>query len=344
LITKEELMKIQILHQQGLSQRAIAKQLGISRNTVKRYLRAKVDTPVYAARTKGGSLLNPFKPFLHSRIAQAKPVHLSGEVLFRELKERGYTGSLSLLRQYLYQYRGKAVPEPVIRFETEVGKQMQVDWGQMQGGKEPIHAFIAVLGYSRAMMVIFTDNMRYATLEQCHRLTFEYFQGIPREVWYDNMKTVVIERDAYGEGEHKLHQAFYQFAKSMGFIPKLCHTYRPQTKGKVERMVRYVRDNFFRPLQTKLMALGQTLDINTANEQVALWLETVAHQRIHDTTKQKPAERLVEERKALQALPPRLLPVASTLPEHNSLPSLCVLSQQPLHHDLSIYDQLMEAI
>lgn len=337
-------MKIQILHQQGLSQRAIAKQLGISRNTVKRYLRAKIDTPVYSAREKGRSLLDPFKSFLHSRIAQAKPVHLSGEVLFRELKELGYTGSLSLLRQYLFQYRGKPTPEPVVRFETEVGKQMQVDWGQMRGGKTPIHAFIAVLGYSRAMMVVFTDNMRYDTLEQCHRLTFDYFQGIPREVWYDNMKTVVVERDAYGEGAHKLNQAFYQFAKSMGFIPKLCHTYRPQTKGKVERMVRYVRDNFFRPLNTKLMALGQILDVNTANEQVALWLDTVAHQRIHDTTKQKPAERLVEERKVLQTLPPRLLAVASSLPDNSPLPSLSKLSQQPLHHDLSVYDQLMEAI
>lgn len=337
-------MKIQILHQQGLSQRAIAKQLGISRNTVKRYLRANIDTPVYSAREKGRSLLDPFKSFLHSRIAQAKPVHLSGEVLFRELKELGYTGSLSLLRQYLFQYRGKPTPEPVVRFETEVGKQMQVDWGQMRGGKAPIHAFIAVLGYSRAMMVVFTDNMRYDTLEQCHRLTFDYFQGIPREVWYDNMKTVVVERDAYGEGAHKLNQAFYQFAKSMGFIPKLCHTYRPQTKGKVERMVRYVRDNFFRPLNTKLMALGQILDINTANEQVVLWLDTVAHQRIHDTTKQKPAERLVEERKVLQTLPPRLLAVASSLPDNSPLPSLSRLSQQPLHHDLSVYDQLMEAI
>ncbi|CAM5208233.1 transposase for insertion sequence IS100 [Alishewanella longhuensis] len=337
-------MKIQILHQQGLSQRAIAKQLGISRNTVKRYLRAKIDTPVYSAREKGRSLLDPFKSFLHSRIAQAKPVHLSGEVLFRELKELGYTGSLSLLRQYLFQYRGKPTPEPVVRFETEVGKQMQVDWGQMRGGTAPIHAFIAVLGYSRAMMVVFTDNMRYDTLEQCHRLTFDYFQGIPREVWYDNMKTVVVERDAYGEGAHKLNQAFYQFAKGMGFIPKLCHTYRPQTKGKVERMVRYVRDNFFRPLNTKLMALGQILDINTANEQVVLWLDTVAHQRIHDTTKQKPAERLVEERKVLQTLPPRLLAVASSLPDNSPLPSLSRLSQQPLHHDLSVYDQLMEAI
>ena len=337
-------MKIQILHQQGLSQRAIAKQLGISRNTVKRYLRANVDTPVYSPRAKGHSLLDTFKPFLHSRIAQARPVHLSGEVLFRELKELGYTGSLSLLRQYLYQYRGKPAPAPVVRFETEVGKQMQVDWGQMRGGKHPIHAFIAVLGYSRAMMVIFTDNMRYDTLEHCHRQTFEYFQGIPREIWYDNMKTVVVERDAYGEGKHKLQQAFYQFAKSMGFIPKLCQTYRPQTKGKVERMVRYVRDNFFRPLNTKLMAQGQTLDIDTANEHVTLWLNTVAHQRIHDTTKQKPADRLIEERQALQTFPAHIAPASPSLPVTSALPSLDALSQHPLHHDLSIYDQLMEAI
>lgn len=149
-------------------------------------------------------------------------------VLFREVKELGYTGSLSLLRQYLYQYRGLPTLQPIVRFETEPGKQKQVDWGQMRGGKQPIHAFIAVLGYSRAMCVVFTDNMRYDTLEHCHRLTFDYFQGVvPREVWYDNMKTVVIERDAYGEGEHRLHQPFYQFAKTMGFIPKLCHTYRP---------------------------------------------------------------------------------------------------------------------
>jgi len=61
-------------------------------------------------------------------------VPLSGVVLFRELKELGYTGSLSLLRQYLYLYRGKPTPEPIVPFETEAGKQMQVDWGQMRGG------------------------------------------------------------------------------------------------------------------------------------------------------------------------------------------------------------------
>ncbi len=344
MITKEELMKIQILHQQGMSQRAIARELGISRNTVKRYLRLGVDTPKYATRKKRTSMLEPYKSFLHSRIAQAKPVHLSGVVLFREIQELGYTGSLSLLRHYLHRYRGIKAPAPIVRFETKAGKQMQVDWGQMRGGKEPLHAFIAVLGYSRAMFVVFTDNMRYDTLEHCHRLTFDYFQGIPQEVWYDNMKTVVIERDAYGEGRHKLHQPFYQFAKSMGFLPKLCHNYRPQTKGKVERMVRYVRDNFYRPLSTKLAALGQRIDLRTANDEVCLWLETIAHQRIHDTTKQKPADRLAEERPALQALPPQILPVTASQAETVRLPSVNLLNRQPLHHDLSIYDQLAEGL
>jgi hypothetical protein len=106
-------------------------------------------------------------------------------------------------------------------------------------------------------------------------------------------------------------------------------------------MVRYVRDNFFRPLNTKLMSFGQMLDKETANEHVALWLETVAHQRIHDTTKQKPADRLIDERKVLQPLPPQILPVAPSLLTESTLPSSCVLNQQPLHHDLSVYDQLV---
>jgi transposase len=337
-------MEIQVLHQQGLSQRSIAKQLGLSRHTVKRYLDHNIVVPTYATRAKVPSILNPYKTYLHQRIAQASPVHLSGVVLLREIQALGYSGSLSLLRLYLHQYRGQRTPEKVLRFETEAGKQMQVDWGQMRGGKHPIHAFIAVLGYSRAMMVIFTDNMRYETLEHCHRLSFDYFQGIPQEIWYDNMKTVVVERDAYGEGAHKLNQAFYQFAKSMRFIPKLCRAYRPQTKGKVERMVRYVRDNFYRPLSTKLAAFGQTIDIVTANEAVLPWLETVAHQRIHDTTKQKPAERLIEERKALQALPPAILPIVERLETAYLLPSFMDLNMPPLHHDLSCYEQLVEAV
>ncbi len=342
MISKEELMNIQVLHQQGYSQRAIAKQLGISRNTVKKYLTSNPEEPKYSNRPKTDSKLDTYKPFLHSRIAQASPIHLSGVVLFREIKEQGYSGSLSLLRQYLYDYRGKPEVQPVIRFETPAGKQMQVDWGQMRGGKKPIHAFVAVLGFSRALFVVMTDNMRYETLEQCHRQAFDYFQGIPQQIWYDNMKTVVIERDAYGEGQHKLHQSFYQFSKTMGFIPKLCKPYRPQTKGKVERMVRYVRDNFYRPLATQLSAADLDVDVEIINIACQQWLDTVANQRVHDTTREKPADKLIQERPYLQNLPPKLLPALPQIAVSDSPVSEVTFEEIPLHHELNIYEQLLE--
>lgn len=345
MLSVEEVMKIKILHQQGYSQRAIAKELGISRRTVIKYLNQPDDKPAYSARPEVKSKLDDVKPYLHSRIAQAAPVHLSAEVLFREIREIGYQGSLSLLRQYLRQYRGIKPDEPVVRFETPPGKQMQVDWGQMRGGKHPIHAFIAVLGYSRAMCVVFTDNMRYETLEQCHRLTLEYFQGVPCDIWYDNMKTVVIERDAYGEGRHRLQAGFRQFAKDCGFIPKLCYPYRPQTKGKVERMVRYVRDNFYRPLSTQLAASGVTIDTEIANAEVLLWLDKVAHQRCHDTTKEKPAVRLQRERPYLKplSLPLRSVPMVEHKQTDDMLSTEAMAQTLPLHHGLHIYEQLVEA-
>jgi len=344
MISKEELMKIKVLTHQGMSQRAIAKQLGISRNTVKKYLNGDFDKPHYATRKSGISKLEAFKPYLHSRLAKATPIHLSAVVLHREIKEQGYLGSISLLRHYLYQYRGVTPPQPIVRFETEAGKQMQVDWGQMRGGKKPLHAFVAVLGYSRALFVAITDNMKYATLEECHRQAFDYFQGIPQEIWYDNMKTVVIERDAYGEGKHRLNQSFYQFSKEIGFIPKLCKPYRPQTKGKVERMVRYVRDNFYRPLATKLSAIELTLDVETANIEIMVWLNNIANQRIHDTIKVKPADRLKEEQPYLQSLPPKLLPAPPQL-KIKTIPTLNKkFDMKSLHHELNIYEQFSEAL
>jgi transposase len=344
MISKEEFMKIKVLAKQGMSQRSIAKQLGISRNTVKKYLKGNFDQPNYATRKSGISKLEAYKPYLHSRLAKAAPIHLSAVVLLREIKAQGYSGRISLLRQYLHQYRGSVEVQPIVRFETEAGKQMQVDWGQMRGGKSPLHAFVAVLGYSRALFVAITDNMRYETLEACHRQAFDYFQGIPQQIWYDNMKTVVIERDAYGEGQHRLNQSFYQFSKEIGFIPKLCKPYRPQTKGKVERMVRYVRDNFYRPLASKLSALELTLDVETANIEIIDWLNNVANQRIHDTIKVKPADRLKEEQKYLQDLPPKqaLAPPQAT---EIVMPILDIpLDTQPLHHELSIYEQFSGAL
>ena len=344
MISTEELMTIKILYQQGYSQRAIAKKLGISRQTVKRHLLQELDSPVYQSRPLTEHKLDAHKPYINERIKNAHPVHLSAVVIMREIKEQGYRGGITRLRQYLFDLRGVKPSLDVIRFETEPGKQMQVDWGQMRGGKAPIHAFVAVLGFSRALFVYYTDNMRYETLEQCHRLAFEYFQGIPEQVLYDNMKTVVLERNAYGVGHHRFHAGFYQFAKEMGFIPKLCKPYRPQTKGKVERMVRYVRDDFYRPLASKLKSAGITIDVDTANIKGMHWLNEVANVRIHDTTKEKPIERLINERLVLQPLPYTVIKEIKTTHYDKDVIVPMHFDQQPLHHDLSIYNDLCQVV
>lgn len=108
---------------------------------------------------------------------------------------------MTILREYIRSLVTPATSEPIARFETPPEQQMQVDWGTMRHGKNPLHTFVAVLGFSRMLYVEFTDNMRYETLENCHRNAFTFFGGIPHEVFYDNMKTVVLERDAINQAD-----------------------------------------------------------------------------------------------------------------------------------------------
>ncbi|HBL9191499.1 TPA: IS21-like element IS100 family transposase, partial [Escherichia coli] len=194
--------------------------------------------------------------------------------------------------------------EPAVRFETEPGRQMQVDWGTMRNGRSPLHVFVAVLGYSRMLYIEFTDNMRYDTLETCHRNAFRFFGGVPREVLYDNMKTVVLQRDAYQTGQHRFHPSLWQFGKEMGFSPRLCRPFRAQTKGKVERMVQYTRNSFYIPLMTRLRPMGITVDVETANRHGLRWLHDVANQRKHETIQARPCDRWLEEQQSMLALPP----------------------------------------
>ncbi|GHO33556.1 hypothetical protein MY014_42000 [Escherichia coli] len=126
---------------------------------------------------------------------------------------------MTILRAFIRSLSVPQEQEPAVRFETEPGRQMQVDWGTMRNGRSPLHVFVAVLGYSRMLYIEFTDNMRYDTLETCHRNAFRFFGGVPREVLYDNMKTVVLQRDAYQTGQHRFHPSLWQFGKEMGFSP-----------------------------------------------------------------------------------------------------------------------------
>jgi transposase len=187
MFTREGCMEVKILHRQGKSIRAIALELGISRNTVRKYLRNEIE-PAYSARPERPGKLEAFQTYLQERVKAAHPATLPATVLFRELQERGYTGSLSLLRMHLREGRPVTAPEPMVRFETEPGRQCQMDWVEFRKGRDRLAAFVATLGYSRASYVEFVTDEKLETLLACHGNAFDYFGGVPREVLYDNMK------------------------------------------------------------------------------------------------------------------------------------------------------------
>ncbi|KGA50788.1 integrase core domain protein [Yersinia pestis] len=157
------------------------------------------------------------------------------------------------------------------------------------------------------------------------------------KVLYDNMKTVVLQRDAYQTGQHRFHPSLWQFGKEMGFSPRLCRPFRAQTKGKVERMVQYTRNSFYIPLMTRLRPMGITVDVETANRHGLRWLHDVANQRKHETIQARPCDRWLEEQQSMLALPPEKKEYDVHLDEN-----LVNFDKHPLHHPLSIYDSFAE--
>ncbi|HHO6267905.1 TPA: IS21 family transposase, partial [Escherichia coli] len=175
--------------------------------------------------------------------------------------------------------------------------------------------------------------------ETCHRNAFRFFGGVPREVLYDNMKTVVLQRDAYQTGQHLFHPSLWQFGKEMGFSPRLCRPFRAQTKGKVERMGQYTRNSFYIPLMTRLRPMGITVDVETANRHGLRWLHDVANQRKHETIQARPCDRWLEEQQSMLALPPEKKEYDVHLDEN-----LVNFDNPPLHHPLSIYDSFCRGV
>lgn len=293
MISQREFIMIHELKKQGYSIHAIARITGKDRKTIRYHLR-KAELETISRTNKKPSKLDGFKGYILERISKTSARIPSG-VILKELISAGYTGSLRILQEFLQiEYAKRVKPDPVIRFETAPGYQAQVDWTILRTGKTPLYAFVMTLGYSRASFVHFTTNMESTTLIDCHHRAFAYFGGVPKTILFDNMRTVVDKRDAYGDGQHRFNDAMTQLAKDCGFAIKLCKPYRARTKGKVERFNHYLKGNFYRPLIAKLS--GGIIQINAEllNSYIHGWLNE-ANNRIHGTTNKKPNDMLKEE-------------------------------------------------
>ena len=345
-------MEIEILRKHGFSLRRIAAEVGCAVNTVRSHLATGV-SPTYARQKKRPSKLAVYESYLRERQAAAHPNWIPATVLFREIVERGYIGGMSQLRAFLRSIRPATPADSVVRFETEPGEQMQIDWVEFRKGSAPLYAFCATLGYSRASHVEFVSDMKVGTLIDCHQKAFIALGGVPKRLLFDNMKTVVLERDVDGPGEHRYHAGFLDYAKHCGFVIKLCRPYRARTKGKVERFNGYLRRSFYVPLASRLQQAGLQLDVATANAEVRRWQKEVANERLHGTTGCKPADRLREEQPHLQTLPPpwrgdiaAARPVSASPPVDTPRPQPLLVSARiaaptPTQHPLAVYEQLL---
>lgn len=334
-------MEIRVLAKHGKGIREIAREMGVSRNTVRRYLR-EPEAARYRSRPPRPAKLDPYRAFIIERLAAAAPAIIPASVLLSELRDRGYDGGYTMLKVFVASLRPKAAVEPVVRFETEPGVQMQADWATIRrGGADRLSVFVATLGWSRAAYVEFVSDERVETLMACHEHAFLAFGGVPREVLYDNVKTVVLERDAYGRGRHRFHAGFRDFASHHGFRPRLCQPYRAQTKGKVERFIRYLRSSFWVPFASRLTQEGLVADQDAANTAVGRWLREVANARVHATTGKIPAERLAIEQAHLQPLAASYAGKIVRLAGHR--PATPARPAVGLQHPLSVYDAFVGA-
>ena len=293
-----ELMTILDLHRQGLTVSAIARQLGLDRKTVAKYIARGLEPPAYGPRPPRPRATDAFLPYLQERLA-AYP-QLTAVRLWREVKERGFVGAYTAVKRAVVQIR-PSHPLPVeVRFETPPGEQAQVDLARFEvtfadepGATRIVWLFSMVLGHSRLIWARFVTHQDLQTVLRCHIAALQAIGGAPREILYDRMKTAVTGEDP--DGLVVYNRGLLDLARHYGFLPRACRPYRAKTKGKVERPFRYVREDFF-----LARAFRNLDDLNT---QLRHWLDTVANARVHATTKRMVAEAFAEERPHLRPLP-----------------------------------------
>lgn len=293
VVGMEGYLDIVELWRAGRSISEISRQTGHDRKTVRRLLEQGPPGP--RAPRQVSSKLDPFREYLIKRLIDDKVTNAA--VLFDEIRARGYDGGRSILWDFLRPLRGVLEDKVTPRFETPPGKQAQADWGDFKKpARRRVNGFVFTLGFSRAMYLEFSDTQALAALLTCHENAFKYLGGVPEEVLYDRMKTVWLRDDH--RGDPVFHPGLLDFAAHYGYRPRLCKARRPQTKGKVENGVGYVRKNFW----PRVVGYEGAGDLNLS---AVHWLDHTANTRIHGTTGEHPLDRLpLEQLRLLDGVPP----------------------------------------
>ena len=276
-----------------MSKAAMARIMGCDPRTVKRYLEG------YELKKKRKILkkskLDKFKETIISKLE----IGCTSMAIFKFIQKDGYTGSYSLVADFVQKHKEEQIKKATIRFETAPGLQAQVDWKEnlkmisKHGELFEVNIFLMVLGYSRTKFVKLTSDKTQKTLFECMNEAFEYFGGVPKEIVFDNMATVV-DRANSKIGNVKLNTKFVQYSKDIGFNPITCRVYRPQTKGNVESLAKLVH---------RLQVYNHEFETYEELEKIVKMFMKEINNEISQGTNMKPIERLEKETKYLLPLP-----------------------------------------
>jgi transposase len=262
-----KILRYHFVEQWGVN--TIARQLGIHHTTVDRVL-SQAGLPK-ADRARRPSIVDPYHPMIVETLAQFPT--LSAARLCEMARARGYRGGASQFRAHVAQLRPRRPAEAYLRLKTLPGEQGQVDWahfGHVEIGRarRPLMAFVMVLSFSRQIFLRFYLNARMENFLRGHVDAFDAFTGVPRILLYDNLRSAVLER----RGEAiRFHPTLLDLSAHYRFEPRPVAVARGNEKGRVERAIRYVRENFF--------AARRWCDLDDLNAQAQAWCTGTSAQR-----------------------------------------------------------------
>ena len=256
--------------------RRIAEIVGVDRKTVRRVIDRKKVILERRASSRV-SLLDPFKDQIKEMLV--KDPTMASTTMMHRLREVGYMGGLSILKEFVRSAKSKShkVREAFLRLEFAPGECAQVDWGEFGdvfGDGIKIHCFVMVMCFSRMMYLEFTRSERFEDFIRCHENAFNFFGGIPKECWYDNLATAVTDR--YG-GVVKFNPRFFSYMGHHSIAPHACNPARGNEKGRVENAIKFIRSHFWS---------GRTFkEFDDLCMQTILWRDQYLNQREHRVTK-----------------------------------------------------------
>ncbi len=293
--TSEDVAAMLRLSQAGWGSKRIAKELGISRNTVKRYLEA--GGVVAYRQPKRGRSLDGLEDWLAERFVRHRG---NADVVRQELlAEHGVRVSLRTVERAVAPLRARlqAQAKATIRFETPPGRQLQIDFGEVRveiaGVRERVHLFVATLGYSRRIYTDAFDNEQQSAWLGGIESAFRHFGGLPGELLVDNAKALVDKHDQRTRVV-RFNARFEAFCRHWGVAMRACAPMRARTKGKDERGVGYVKGNAI---------AGRRFESHEhLRTHLSVWMREIADVRIHGTTREMPMVRF--ERDEIQRLAP----------------------------------------